>query len=297
MHITDNVNYANEYILIVDDEEEFGKLLGDLLKHKGLTSHHMTKSNAVLEELKGGKDYTFVLTDIVMPEIDGLELTEKIKEEFPEMCIIVMTGYSHDYRYVEVLNAGATDFINKPFRIEELEAKIRRAVIERNTKRELERLTITDSLTGLYNQRHFYSRLNDGIFRAKRTEEDLAVILLDLDNFKEYNDKRGHVAGDDLLVSFGKIINEQIRQGVDSGYRYGGDEFAIILADANKEICKSIENRIAKTFQEQWNESVSMGYAMYKIGMDSEDIVAEADRHLYRSKREKKGRNNNNNDV
>ncbi len=284
----DQIEYANEKALVVDDEDEFGKILEDLLRHRGFKSHHVTNADEALTEIRENGPYSFVITDIVMPGMDGLELTEKINSEFQDVCVIVMTGYSDDYKYVEVVNAGATDFINKPFRVEELEAKIRRGIIERNTKRELRRLTITDSLTGLYNQRHFYSRLNDEIFRAKRTDEDLAVIILDLDDFKNYNDKRGHLAGDELLLKFGKILNEQIRQGVDSGYRYGGDEFAVILVDANEEICKSIQERIAKAYNDECHENVSIGYAIYEIGMDSEDIVAEADKFLYKFKRSKK---------
>ncbi len=284
----EQIEYANEKALVVDDEDEFGKILEDLLRHRGFQSHHVTNGEDALIEMKENGTYSFIITDIVMPGMDGLQLTDKINNEFPDVCVIVMTGYSDDYKYVEVVNAGATDFINKPFRVEELEAKIRRGIIERNTKRELKRLTITDSLTGLYNQRHFYSRLNDEIFRSKRTDEDLAVILLDLDDFKDYNDRLGHIAGDELLLTFGRIINEQIRQGVDSGFRYGGDEFAIILVDANKEICKSIEDRIAKAYSDECHEGVSMGYAMYQVGMDAEDIVAEADKHLYKFKRSKK---------
>ena len=281
-------DFSNEHVLIVEDEAEFGKILKDLLKRKGFKSHHVTNAADALAELRKDPSFSFVITDIVMPGMNGLELTEKVSNEFPDVCIIVMTGYSDDYRYVSVVNAGATDFINKPFRIEELEAKIRRGIIERNTKKELKRLTITDSLTGLYNQRHFYSRLKDEIFRAKRTDEDLAVILMDLDNFKDYNDRHGHLEGDELLKKFGSIIAEQIRQGIDSGFRYGGDEFAIILVDANEEICKSIEARIANAYKKQCNESASMGYAIYHIGMDPEDIMGEADKHLYKLKRERK---------
>ncbi len=288
---TEEIVYANEKALVVDDEDEFGKILVDLLKHRGFNSHYVTNANDALKEIRENGPYSFVITDIVMPGIDGLELTNRINSEFQDVCVIVMTGYTDDYKYVEVVNAGATDFINKPFRVEELEAKIRRGIIERNTKRELRRLTITDSLTGLYNQRHFYSRLNDEIFRAKRTDESLGVIILDLDKFKDYNDKLGHVAGDELLVTFGRIINDQIRQGVDSGFRYGGDEFAIILVDANEEICESIEDRIAKAFKDECHEGVSMGYAIYQADMDSEAIVAEADKHLYKQKRFKKQEN------
>jgi diguanylate cyclase (GGDEF)-like protein len=275
-------------VLVVDDEEEFGKILEDLLGRIGLKARHLSSGSEALEELRREKAYTFLITDIVMPEMDGLELTKKAKGEFPNICIIVMTGYSDDYKYVSVINAGATDFINKPFRIEELDAKIRRGIIERNTRQELKRLTITDSLTGLYNQRHFYSKLNDEITRAQRQEQDLALILLDLDDFKQYNDKNGHIAGDELLHKFGKIINAQIRQGVDSGYRYGGDEFAIILINADKDICKNIEKRIAKAFYDECQEGVSMGYAIFNETMSPEAFVAEADRHLYRLKGEKK---------
>ena len=99
-----------------------------------------------------------------------------------------MTGYYKEYSYVDVVNSGASDFINKPFGIEELEAKIRRVIIERNLKQELRRLSITDSLTGLYNQRHFYTRLRDEVIRAERQKHPLVLIFIDLDNFKKYID-------------------------------------------------------------------------------------------------------------
>jgi len=283
----ENINYSNEMVLVVDDEDEYGNILEGLLSQLGLKTKHLTSGSDALEELQKENAYTFLITDIVMPEMDGLELTRKTKSEFPDICVIVMTGFSDEYKYVSVINAGATDFINKPFRIEELDAKIRRGIIERNTRQELKRLTITDSLTGLYNQRHFYSRLNDEITRAQRQEQALALILLDLDDFKQYNDRNGHILGDELLQKFGKIINAQIRQGVDSGYRYGGDEFAIILINADKEICKNIEKRIEKAFKEECNEGVSMGYAIFDKNITPEAFVAEADKHLYRLKGEK----------
>lgn len=283
----ESINYSIEMVLVVDDEDEFGKILEGLLSQLGLKTNHVTSGSDALKELEEEKAYTFLITDIVMPEMDGLELTRRTKSEFPDVCVIVMTGFSDDFKYVSVINSGATDFINKPFRIEELDAKIRRGIIERNTRQELKRLTITDSLTGLYNQRHFYSRLNDEITRAQRQEQALALILLDLDDFKQYNDRNGHILGDELLQTFGKIINAQIRQGVDSGYRYGGDEFAIILINADKEICKNIGKRIEKAFKEECNEGVSMGYAIFNKSITPEAFVAEADKHLYRLKGEK----------
>ncbi len=280
----DNINYSEEKILVVDDEEDFGDMIQGLLKHKGFASHFVTNAHDALSELKKDKTYTFLITDIVMSGMNGLELTEAISKDFPDIAVIVMTGYVDGHRYLEVVSAGAIDFINKPFRIEELEAKIRRAIIEKNTRSELKRLTITDALTGLYNHRHFYSRLKDEITRSKRQNLNLAIILFDLDNFKQFNDKHGHIAGDELLQKFGTIIQSQIRHGVDSGFRYGGDEFAVILVDATPHICRDIGKRIEHAFEEECSEAASMGYAVYQNDMTAETLVAEADQHLYDQK-------------
>ncbi len=284
----EDIDYTQEKVLVADDETEFAEILRDLLHHKGFKAHFVTNGDDALSELQKDTSYTFLITDIIMPGLDGLHLTETVAAEFSNVATIVMTGYTNGYKYVDVINAGAIDFINKPFRIEELEAKIRRGIIERNTRAELKRLTITDSLTGLFNQRHFYSRLKDEIIRSQRQDLRLALMLLDLDNFKNYNDKNGHIAGDALLQKFSKIISRQIRQGVDSGYRYGGDEFAVILVDADESICRDIGKRIEKVFRDECDEGVTMGYSTFKEGMSTEDFIAEADKYLYAVKGIKK---------
>ena len=210
-------------------------------------------------------------------------MVKKISQEF-DVNIIAMTGFSEGYTYVGVINAGASDFISKPFGIEELEAKIRRVINERNLRKELNRLSITDSLTDLFNQRHFYDRLNKEVKRAERQNHPLSLILLDLDKFKEYNDTYGHLAGDDVLRSVGEIIKSCIREGVDSGYRYGGDEFAVILIDADLDIAREIGLRIEKAFEDKGDVTVSVGYSLFSDGMSVKDLVAKADSDLYSSK-------------
>ena len=190
---------------------------------------------------------------------------------------------------MDVINAGASDFIKKPFGIEELEAKIRRLITERNLRKELNRLSITDSLTDLYNQRHFYSRLKEEVVRADRQKHPLSLILLDLDNFKKYNDNFGHLAGDEILRKAGEIIRSCIRDGVDSGYRYGGDEFAVILIDADIDIAKEIGARIEIAFINEGDITVSTGYSRFSNGMSVRELVSEADRELYKAKTDNKG--------
>lgn len=282
----DDINYSDEFVLVVDDEDYIREPIVEMLRRMGFRVDSAANGKHALEKLKE-KPYTFLLTDMRMPEMDGLELIKSAERDYPNVSTIAMTGYSKEYDYVDVVNAGAADFINKPFGIEELEAKVRRAIIERNIKDELSKLSITDSLTGLYNQRHFYIRLKDEITRAERQKHPLGLILLDLDNFKNYNDTHGHLAGDELLQKVGEIVNLKIRQGVDSGYRYGGDEFAIILIDADERISKVIGQRMEQGIEEKCNLSASLGYAYFSEGMAMKAFVEAADKQLYKVKKQK----------
>jgi len=282
----ENINYGDEFILVVDDEDTVSETIVAMLKRLGFKADSVANGEEALEVLKQ-KPYTFLLTDIRMLVIDGLELIRRSKTSYPEICAIAMTGYSREFNYVEVINAGATDFVNKPFGIEELEAKIKRAIIERNIRQELKRLSITDSLTGLYNQRHFYARLKEEIARAGRQKHNLALILLDLDDFKQYNDKFGHLAGDELLQNVGKVINSNVRQGVDSGFRYGGDEFAVVLIDADEIVAEMMSARIKKGIAEKCGLTASTGFTVFSDNITPEALVEEADRRLYESKKER----------
>lgn len=281
-----NIDYSEELILIVDDDPFLRETLEKLLEVVGISSHSASNGDEALKMLKSN-DYSMVLTDMKMPGLDGMDLIKIICKE-NDISVIAMTGYSEGYTYVDVINAGANDFIKKPFGIEELEAKIRRIINERNLRKELNRLSITDSLTELFNQRHFYFRLNDEIKRAKRQNTSLAIMLMDLNDFKIYNDKHGHLAGDEILREAGQIIRSSIRNGVDSGYRYGGDEFAVILIDADIEIANEIGNRIEKAFLKKNKVTISVGHSIFKGDITLKELIDIADKDLYKSKLEKK---------
>ena len=110
------------------------------------------------------------------------------------------------------------------------------------------------------------------------------MILLDLDGFKKYNDAHGHLAGDEMLRSVGQIINTCIRGDVDSGYRYGGDEFAVILIDADVSIAEEIGKRVQQNFNKNKDITISLGYTVFTEGMTVKDLVADADKNLYEAK-------------
>jgi len=278
----DGIDYSKESVLVVDDDMQFRETLVQLLSMLGFETASASSGPAALAKLNEN-EYSFLLADMKMPNMDGLKLIEQVGQDFPDVSIIAMTGYAEGYRYIDVINAGASDFIKKPFESEELEAKVNRIISERNLRKELSRLSITDSLTGLFNQRHFYNRLKEEFTRAERQNHSLSLILLDLDHFKAYNDTYGHLAGDEVLRNLGRIINKSIREGVDSGYRYGGDEFAIILIDADLSVAKEIGKRIQNSLL-KGNFTASVGYATFSEGMGVKELVSEADKNLYKAK-------------
>lgn len=282
-----NKEYSREHILIVDDEVDILTSLTDLLSERGFTTDTAENGKAALYKIRKNF-YTFLLTDITMPELNGIDLIKTIKKEKFEISIIAMTGYDKNFTYMDVVNAGANDFLIKPFKIDEIEAKIKRIIIERDVREKLARLSITDSLTRLFNQRHFNYKLKEEVKRAKRQNRPLSLALLDLDNFKEYNDNFGHLEGDNMLSRAGKLILSHIRENVDIAFRYGGDEFAIILVDADRNTAKYIRDRLEKGFEDGCDVKASIGIATYSKEMDLKEFIALADTNLYKAKKDKK---------
>ena len=280
-------DFSEESILVVDDDDLLRVTVEQLLsalKFQTASSHSGLSALGMLSE----KGYSFLLTDMKMPEMDGIELIRNVSKSFPDVSIIAMTGYSEGYKYLDVIKAGACDFIKKPFDLEELEAKIVRIITERNLRKELNRLSITDSLTGLYNQGYFFTRLKEEVLRSERQRHPLALIFFDIDDFKIYNDTYGHLAGDELLRSVGRQVNKSIREGVDLGFRYGGDEFAVVLIDADLAVAKEIGRRIQESFEKNKVLSACFGYAIFNEGMSAEDLVKAADKDLYDYKSKRK---------
>ncbi|MBN1572736.1 MAG: diguanylate cyclase [Deltaproteobacteria bacterium] len=153
----------------------------------------------------------------------------------------------------------------------------------------LRRLSITDSLTNLYNQRHFHKNLEIEITRAKRMLYPLVVLLFDLDDFKEYNDTYGHLAGDSVLKSVGSIMRRSIRNGVDTAYRFGGDEFAVILPHTKEGDAMNMANRISEEVVNSIEDiGISVGIASLDNLETVEDFINTADRDMYSQKRARK---------
>jgi len=277
-------------VLCVDDDPGIRELLHEIITILGHNSITAVDGIDALEKLEDG-NFDIVITDISMPRMDGTELIKKITTDFAEVDIIVITAYEMTYKYTDIIALGASDFISKPFDMNELEAKINRVLRERELRAELKRLSTRDGLTGLYNRRYFDENLNHEVSRALRQSYSLHLLFIDLDGLKPYNDKFGHQQGDNLLRGLAEVILENIRKDVDSAYRYGGDEFAIILPHANRQQALMVAQRLLKSFNSRSASSNSLSIGLAKLE-DSyqtleeniENLIRIADQALYHAK-------------
>jgi diguanylate cyclase (GGDEF)-like protein/PAS domain S-box-containing protein len=146
-------------------------------------------------------------------------------------------------------------------------------------------LSITDSLTGLYNQRQFYRKIEEEATRARRMSYPMCLMIFDLDSFKQYNDRYGHQKGNDVLRDIGEITKNSIRKDIDSAFRYGGDEFAVILPNAGKEDALEVAKRIEKSVSKKYKMvGISFGIELLRDDQTIDDFIRETDVAMYKEK-------------
>ncbi len=172
-----------------------------------------------------------------------------------------------------------------------MEAKLNRILRERKLRAELKSLSTRDGLTGLYNRRYFDENLKHEASRAFRQNYSLYLLFIDLDGFKAYNDKYGHQRGDKLLIELSAIIRDNIRKDVDSAYRYGGDEFAVILPHASRQQAFMVAQRLLSSFSKRSVSSTGLSIGLAKLEGSGEtlkenleSLIRKADQAAYRAK-------------
>ncbi len=289
-------------ILIVDDDVSIRNSMHEFVEMVGYKAYSVASAEDALEVLKN-QPIQVVITDIMLPGINGLELTDLIKIDY-DSDVIVMTGFSGDYSYEEAISKGASDFVFKPVRFEELLLRLKRVLKERQLTQEraqmlkkLQKLAITDALTTLHNSRYFYNQVELEVNRSNRYKHPLSMLLLDIDHFKEYNDTFGHLEGDKVLQRLGAIIRSCLRR-MDSAYRYGGEEFTVLLPETNCEEALTVAERIrasveASVFEpipgQRARVTISIGVTQFQPEEDLTQFIQRADKAMYHSKQS--GRN------
>ena len=288
---------SQDTILIVDDIAQNLQILGEVLSSHGYRVAVATnglQAIAVAEKIKPD----LILLDVMMPEMDGYESCRKMKllPDLENIPVIFFTARNSSEDIVAGFEAGAVDFVSKPFINVELLARVKTQIRMKHLMAELEQKNIEledkaihDDLTGLFNHGHMFERLSHCQQLGIRYGTNLSVIMFDVDHFKSVNDNWGHQVGDQVLKKVSHVIQDTIRK-TDIAGRYGGEEFMVICQETSLEHTFSLAERIRINLEESdtgydgLNVTISGGVAESIAHEPVEQLVNRADELLYKSK-------------
>ncbi len=283
-------------VLIAEDDPDFRRLLARRASRMGLQVVEAEDGKEAIDALRGHA-FDALIIDLYMPEHNGLEVVEAARKLDPDIQALVLTGSASVESAVEALRAGVYDYLTKPFdSMASFELALTRALERRyllsENKRlfeEVQRLAVTDPLTGLYNRHKLQETLAMEIERAHRYGRPLSIIMIDVDELKAINDEFGHSAGDAALRSVGQAIRRCVRK-VDVPTRFGGDEFLIVLPEADEEeaakVARRVLEEISKQGFDQGRLSVSIGVGQWNEEYaTAEAFIQAVDAAMYAAKR------------
>jgi two-component system cell cycle response regulator len=282
-------------ILLVDDEPVVRRTYEALIKKKGFEVVAVASAREVLELLGPGHGFHLLVSDLNMPEIDGLELVRQLRRtpRLELLPVLMLTGSTEQEDVIWSLEAGATDYVAKDCNRMELLARVHSHARTGQLQEQLDRVSRTDELTQLFNRRHGTQRLTEEMARSNRYEGGLAVVLLDVDHFKRVNDTHGHQAGDEVLVAVSQRLIDATR-ATDCAIRWGGEEFLVMFPETSLEEAAVIVERFRAHLGTEpvsvldgvlrLDITASGGVSELEPGDTLESLVARADGALYRAK-------------
>ena len=297
------MEFKKPTILVVDDMTTTLLLLHDLLKDTYEVKIAKSGTKA-LEILESPNDIDLILLDIEMPDINGYDVCKRIKnnETIKNIPIIFITGRTSQEDEEYGLNLGAIDYITKPFNKAIVKLRIKNYLDLKIKNDMLEKLSMYDGLTNIKNRRYFDETFEKTFNEIKRDKKSLAVLMIDIDFFKPYNDNYGHGQGDETLRKVAKALEKTIKRASDFVARYGGEEFVILLKDINKDGVEAVANNLLNAVRElkithEFSKienyvTVSIGASFYNSSSDITklELLLKADETLYSVKNS--GRNN-----
>ena len=291
----------NGRILIVDDAIENIQMLNHVLGEEHELLFALNGEKAL--ELAHAQQPDLILLDAVMPGMDGYEVCAVLRAspEVQDIPIIFVTALTTPEDETRALEAGAVDFITKPFNMAVVKARVRTHLTLKRQSDAMRELTLTDALTGLANRRSFNDAFSNEWRRCARASAPMSVIMIDIDHFKSYNDAYGHQAGDACLQAVASAMKHCAGRPQDMLARYGGEEFVLLLPNVAAQGAESVAQHILQevrtlaiphrmsTADEIVTVSIGAATQAPCEGGNPEILIRTADNLLYQAK--KAGRN------
>lgn len=292
------VNILSMKILILDDSANSSSLLKAILNKELIQDVFSTTNLDTAYELLDTHKIDLILLSYVLPEINGTEVCRRISSNmlYEDIPIIMVTANSDIQTLQLSFENGAVDYISKPFNGKELISRVQAHLIRKHVVDKRKQTAITDPLTNIYNRRHFDTVFDHFHTRALSESKGLSFFMIDIDNFKKYNDNYGHQKGDEALKAVATVLQEQLHRTDDYLFRIGGEEFAVILYDTEMDFIHTLSDKIHKALslldiEHKLNEeykkiTVSIGVftAMCRDDITKFEIYDRADKALYTSK-------------
>ncbi len=296
-------SYKKPKILIVDDMPTNIHMLINTLKGR-YELVPAKDGETALQKARSFTNLDLIILDIMMPGMDGYEVCKKLKsdEKTKDIPIIFVTAVSEAADKARGFDLGAVDYITKPFIPVVVRARVKTHIELKQKSDMLEKMASIDSLTQIYNRRKFDGLLATEWSRMQRKHENLALILIDIDQFKLYNDNYGHAQGDDCLKQVAKAMQGALTRPADFLGRYGGEEFVAVLPETNLKGAQTVAHRLKDAVESmhiphEYSQTakyitVSLGVSAAKpneIDASPQALTRCADKMLYQAK--ENGRN------
>ncbi len=279
-------------VVLADDDPSIRLMIRHVLESEDFD---IVEASDGLEAIKAVEKHhpALILLDAVMPGIDGFTTCQQIKEKgFTDIPVMMITGLDDDASVERAYEVGAIDFITKPIKWAVLKHRVKSVVAKVIAERKVQLLAYRDTLTNLPNRLLFADRLEQAIVRSERSRTSMALMLVDIDDFKLVNDSFGHDAGDKLIKAVGDLIAKSLRRA-DTIARLGGDEFAVIIEGIDgpedaisiaDNLTTILEHNVRLDDQETYT-SASIGIAVYpEDGKDARTLLKNADTAMFRAK-------------
>lgn len=293
MNKTDT-GHLSASILMVDDNPQNLQMLGNTLKEKKYKLAAAQNGRQALDFVKKRKP-DLILLDIMMPGMDGYEVCRRLKEDpdTEKIPVIFLTAKTETRSIIQGFEVGGVDYITKPFVKEVVFSRINVHLKLKKALERMERMSVTDEMTGVFNRRYAYEIMARQISLSRRENTGFIICYIDIDNLKKINDTYGHSEGDALIITVTRTLREAIRD-TDYLFRMGGDEFMIIFPNAQLEESGSLVERLREELNRRDIHGVpidfSFGFSRFGPGdpLSAEALIKRADDRMYDAKQAKK---------